>query len=152
MKKLLSICSIVSLLFSCQNEKTNPVESTPKSKDSVTSSNINTPPTSANITSQQKTLTQVPSNLLIIATGSEPGWILNIYSDKYEFIGNYGKDTLRGERNFAKEQIPIYFTSSDLSFKIEKKNCIAMSGEKLELSVEVTYQNNVFKGCGKILK
>lgn len=148
MKKLLSVCSIF-LFFSCQNENKSLSELNPK--DSI-SSKIDTPKTKENITNNQRILTEIPSNLIIIATGTEPGWILNIYSNKYEFVGNYGKDTLYGERTFQVEQIPIYFTSSDLSFKIEKKHCLAISGDTLELSVEVKHKGNTYKGCGKILK
>lgn len=148
MKKILSICSIF-FFFSCQNENKSSVESNPK--DSITL-HIDTSKTEENTTHNQRILTEIPSNLIIIATGTEPGWILNIYSDKYEFIGNYGKDTLRGERTFEAEQIPIYFTSSDLSFRIEQKHCLAISGDTLELSVEVKHKGNTYKGCGKIMR
>ncbi|GIV28368.1 MAG: hypothetical protein KatS3mg027_2182 [Bacteroidia bacterium] len=148
MRKILNIFSLI-LLFSCQNENSNTNVSA--TKDTI-SSKADTVRNNENTPSNQRILTQVPSNLIIIATGTEPGWILNIYSNKYEFIADYGKDTLSGERTFNIDEVPIYFTSSDLSFKIDKKNCIAISGETLDLSVEVKYKGEVLKGCGKILK
>lgn len=100
------------------------------------------------------------SELLFKASGTEPGWIAEYYTDKFRLIVDYGKDSLI-IRNISK-----YFDSSTgyssfsyknteagnetrLNVKIEDKECIAASGDKNSQTVTVTLNDKVYTGCGE---
>lgn len=95
---------------------------------------------------------QIDNNALIVITGTEPGWILNLFENKFQFIGNYGKDTFEQSVKLNLKNFPIQYQSKEISFSIEKKQCIAISGDTLPLSAKVTFQKNNLQGCGKFLK
>lgn len=103
------------------------------------------------------------SELLFKASGTEPGWIAEYYTDKFRLIVDYGKDSLI-IRNVSK-----YFDSSTgyssfsyknsevgnevrLNVKIEDKECTAASGDKKTKTVTVTLNDKVYTGCGESLK
>lgn len=103
------------------------------------------------------------SELLFKASGTEPGWIAEYYTDKFRLIVDYGKDSLI-IRNVSK-----YFDSgtgySSFSYKnsevgnevrldvrIEDKECTAASGDKKSQTVTVTLNDKVYTGCGESVK
>lgn len=100
------------------------------------------------------------SELLYKASGTEPGWFAEYYTDKFRLIVDYGKDSLI-IRNISK-----YFDSSTgyssfsykntetgkevrLNVKIEDKECTAASGDKKSQTVTVTLNDKVYTGCGE---
>lgn len=103
------------------------------------------------------------SELLFKASGSEPGWIAEYYTDKFRLIVDYGKDSLI-IRNVSK-----YFDSGDgygsFSFKnteagketrlnviIEDQECTDEAGNKNPKTVTLTLNDKIYKGCGNSLK
>lgn len=103
------------------------------------------------------------SELLFKASGTEPGWIAEYYTDKFRLIVDYGKDSLI-IRNVSK-----YFDSSTgyssfsykntetgketrLNVKIEDKECTAASGDKKSQTVTVTLNDKIYTGCGESVK
>lgn len=103
------------------------------------------------------------SELLFKASGSEPGWVAEYYTDKFRLVVDYGKDSLI-IRNISK-----YFDSSTgyssfsyknseggkeihLNVKIEDQECTDAAGEKKPNTVTVTLNDKVYKGCGVSLK
>lgn len=103
------------------------------------------------------------SELLFKASGSEPGWIAEYYTDRFRLIVDYGKDSLI-IRNISK-----YFDSGTgyssfsykntengkeihLNVKIEDHECTDEAGVKNPKTVTVTLNDKVYKGCGNSLK
>ncbi|MBP7809578.1 MAG: hypothetical protein KA163_09820 [Bacteroidia bacterium] len=103
------------------------------------------------------------SELLFKASGTEPGWIAEYYTDKFRLIVDYGKDSLI-IRNISK-----YFDSSTgyssfsyknteagketrLNVKIEEHECTDQAGVKNPYTITVSLNDKVYKGCGVSLK
>jgi uncharacterized membrane protein len=103
------------------------------------------------------------SELLFKASGSEPGWIAEYYTDKFRLVVDYGQDSLI-IRNVSK-----YFESGsgyssfsfknsengkaiDLNVKIEDQDCTDEAGVKNPKTVTITLNGKVYKGCGNSLK
>ena len=100
------------------------------------------------------------SELLFKASGSEPGWIAEYYTDKFRLLVDYGKDSL------IIKNVSKYFDSSTgyssfsyknteggkeihLNVKIEDKPCTDAAGEKRSKTVTVTFNDKVYTGCGE---
>ncbi len=99
------------------------------------------------------------SELLFKASGTEPGWTAEYFSDKFKLVVDYGKDSLiikniskyfdlNGGYNFS------YKNSEGgkeihLNVKIEDKECIDAAGNKKNRAVTITYNDKVYKGCGE---
>lgn len=90
--------------------------------------------------------------LLLMASGAEPGWTLSLFKDKFLFIGNYGQDTIYGQFSFKIDKFPIVYQSKELQFKIDNKKCIAASGIEHNISVEGKFLDQKFQGCGNLIK
>ena len=102
------------------------------------------------------------SELIFKASGTEPGWIAEYYTDKFKLIVDYGKDSLiikniskyfdlNGGYSFS------YKNSEEgketrLNVKIEEKECTDAAGNKKPRTVTVTYNDKVYKGCGESTK
>lgn len=99
------------------------------------------------------------SEILFKASGTEPGWTAEYYTDKFRLVVDYGKDSLI-IRNISKYLDPksgysFSFINSDngkenrLDVKIEDKECIDAAGNKKAKTVTVTYNKKVYRGCGE---
>lgn len=103
------------------------------------------------------------SELLFKASGSEPGWIAEYYTDKFRLVVDYGKDSL------IIKNVSKYFDSSTgyssfsykntgegketrLNVKIEEHECTDQAGVKNPYTITVTFNDKVYKGCGVSLK
>jgi len=155
MKKFSSIVLSI-VLISCSNNETSTTQNI-ENADTTKVSDINSVKSQSDSisTSQQDKfiLSEVGNDAVIIASGIEPGWILTIYENKFQFIGNYGEDTVIGNfNNLNVHQLPIKYSSKEISFLIEQKKCTAISGDILDISVEVNYNQKKLLGCGKFLK
>ncbi len=94
---------------------------------------------------------QIDNDVIFLASGTEPGWILTLYKHKFLFVHNYGQDTVE-DKLTSELQFPYTFQSSKLSFAIDKKNCIAISGDTLSYFVKVKHQGKELTGCGRMMK
>lgn len=97
--------------------------------------------------------------LLFKASGSEPGWTAEYYSDQFRLLANYGKDSL------IIQNISKYFDLDGgysfsyknteagneirLNVKIEDKECINAAGDKKPKTVTITFNDKVYTGCGE---
>lgn len=149
MKKPLMLTSLLAFLYGCTSNTadTSHNATTTQTNDTAT---YQQPDDSAKLTTKQ-VLQQIDTDLLLIASGTEPGWILQIYTDKFIFIAQYGQDTLQEPFSANIQQFPIQYKSQTLSFQLEKKNCTAISGETMPLTATIEYKGNKWTGCGKLL-
>lgn len=108
-------------------------------------------PTQSDSLSKDKKFAQIPQNAILMANGTEPGWILLLYSNKYELVINYGKDTIIEDISIAQPlQFPLHIRGQKASIQLEKKECIATSGEKQSISATVMVNGQTLNGCGKL--
>jgi hypothetical protein len=152
-KNLFSFIVITSMISCTSPENTNnPEKNTTDTASQKTISETTQQDTTISSNNQKKILQEVNKEVYILASGSEPGWVLSIYKDKFQLVANYGKDTIEKNHSFNPTSFPIQYKDNELSFKIKKKNCIALSGDTLSISVLLDFKNNHWKGCGKFLK
>jgi len=99
------------------------------------------------------------SELIFKASGTEPGWTAEYFTDKFKLVVDYGKDSLI-IKNISKYfdlngGYSFSYKNSEggkevhLNVKIEEKECIAASGDKKTRAVTVTYNDKVYTGCGE---
>ncbi|AWO01997.1 hypothetical protein DLD77_09975 [Chitinophaga alhagiae] len=117
----------------------------------------------AAVRSQRKDLSKVANEMRLLgashwATGNEPGWSLAIIPhEKIIFTGNYGADKFelpyadvqKGNKDAAE-----FSTSGNghtLSARFEPQRCTDDAGKKHEMTVTVTVDGKVLKGCGDML-
>lgn len=153
-KKIIKV-SVLVVMLSCSNSA---VDENSKLQN-ISNENANQTDTakhtdvSDSIASPERILfKQIDQNALFLATGTEPGWILTLFQNKFQLIANYGKDTIEKNMNLDFKKNPIQYQSADVSFVIDKKPCIAISGDTLQYSVKLKFQNKDYSGCGKFLK
>lgn len=102
------------------------------------------------------------SRLLFKASGTEPGWIGEIYSNRLRLIVDYGKDSLVIEDNYGDLKIEKEYTiakasvtngkSTALAMTIKKEPCTAASGDKVNYTVSFKLNNKSYRGCGDFVK
>ena len=99
------------------------------------------------------------SELIFKASGTEPGWTAEYFTDKFKLVVDYGKDSLI-IKNISKYfdlngGYSFSYKNSEggkeihLNVKIEEKECTDAAGNKKNRSVTVTYNDKVYTGCGE---
>ena len=91
------------------------------------------------------------------AIGQEPGWLLEIKNgEEILVVTNYGQERKvlpyvdPQEDKTARKT--VFEVDANTSVLIEGKGCIdSMSGETFSVTVTVTLDGQVFKGCGRAL-
>ena len=97
--------------------------------------------------------------LIFKASGSEPGWTAEYYTDQFKLLANYGKDSLIIQ-NISKYfdldgGYSFSYKNSEagneirLSVKIEDKECTNAAGDKKPKTVTVNFNDKVYTGCGE---
>lgn len=149
MKKTFILIKASIFLYACSPSPADISNhaTSPPSKDTTTYQQ----PVDTTKLSTKQLLPSSNSKPLLIASGTEPGWLLNIYTDKFVFIAHYGQDTLQEPFSVNIQHFPIRYKSQTLSFLLEKKNCIAISGETMPVTATIEYKGNKWIGCGKLL-
>lgn len=140
------------ILLSCNNQQTNERNNADNQLTQHTDILKNKNNTDTESINQRPLFHQISHDVIFIANGTEPGWLLTLYSDKFQFIANYGKDTIEEKLNLDIHNMPVQYKSDKLSFLIDKKTCIAISGDTLSYTVKIIYDKNELNGCGKKLK
>ncbi|MCX7728710.1 MAG: hypothetical protein N2203_04485 [Bacteroidia bacterium] len=141
--------ALLFMIISCNNEHSDNA-SVNLQTESITHTDSGIQP--KDTVPAQQLFRQIGDNTIFIATGTEPGWILTLSNENFIFINNYGSDTIQGKFHSELKQFPVHVQSEKLSFDIDKKQCIAISGDTLPYSVKIYLQKNVLTGCGKMLK
>lgn len=143
MKKLL-YTFLIAVCFGC--------ESNDKTTNQATDSNEAEMPTSKlEALVELEKVDDTESKLLFSGFGSEPGWTLEIYSNKIRVLVNYGKDSLIVNEDFASTYSNDNFNYNykDFRLKIEQKKCTDESkGDTHTHAVTFDYVGKTFKGCG----
>lgn len=93
--------------------------------------------------------------VLFRGIGQEPGWVLEVFSDRLRFVGNYGERTMSVPRSGATvdstARQTVYRTDR-LDVVIENTPCSdVMSGESFSHTVTVTLDSTDYEGCGRPL-
>ncbi|GAB4207741.1 MAG: hypothetical protein Fur0023_18800 [Bacteroidia bacterium] len=141
------LCAFV--LYSCHPSNNENTSAHQTEQQSITTGTVRAQ--SNDSTEKTKMFKQIDNDVVFMASGTEPGWILALYKDKFLFVHNYGQDTVE-DKLTSELQFPYTFQSDKLSFAIDKKNCIAISGDTLSYFVKVKHQDKELIGCGKMMK
>ncbi len=102
------------------------------------------------------------SELIFKASGTEPGWTAEYFTDKFKLVVDYGKDSLI-IKNISKYfdlngGYSFSYKNSEggkevhLNVKIEEKECTDAAGNKKNRFVTVTYNDKVYTGCGESVR
>ena len=93
--------------------------------------------------------------ILFKASGTEPGWMVDISELKIRLVVDYGKDSLIIDNKGAvindKEDYN-YSIKDQMSISAVNKPCIAASGDKSDRQVTVSYKGKKYTGCGNFVK
>lgn len=97
------------------------------------------------------------SRLFFKASGTEPGWSLEMYTDKLRLLLDYGKDSVIIADNFEEMAFEDDYKYSHFDSKIEinvmKGPCVHDgSGESLSKTVVINRETKTYKGCGEFVK
>jgi len=92
--------------------------------------------------------------------GQEPGWMLEVFPDHIQYVGDYGQQTLRFSRTSDSVDTSagrfIYRGQTEshrMSAVIEKTPCTdVMSGESFSHTVTLRLDGKAFDGCGRVLE
>jgi len=164
MKKILISISALAL-FSCTNVNSDSEKNIKSGDDTISTVDISMGKTDALIDAVEE-LEKADANetpkLLFKASGTEPGWFGEIYSNKLRLVVDYGKDSLVAEDNFKDLKIDKEYSlakaivtngkSSALALSIKKETCTAASGDKVNYTVSFKLNNKSYKGCGDFVK
>ena len=94
------------------------------------------------------------------ASGNEPGWIFELFSDRMAFLGRYGTERVITPRPQvsagASAGETVYAAVSEahrLTVRIREVPCVdSMSGDRYETTVEVELDGKGYRGCGLRLR
>ena len=90
------------------------------------------------------------------ASGNEPGWIVEVYPDSLVFVTNYGEDHYRFPDYTATDAEPFVYEASAgghaITVTLSDEDCLDdMSGEPFETTVQLTFDGQPYRGCGRAL-
>lgn len=163
MKKVILLTSTVFAFFACTQVNSNAEKTITQGDDTVASVEISTSKVDALNTLAEMDEETQPSKLLFKASGIEPGWFAEFYSNKLRLLVDYGKDSLimidqKFEGLDDKEGF-IFVVQGDkdisknVGINIINKPCVdAGSGDNKDRMVVVTYKGKTYKGCGSFVK
>lgn len=96
------------------------------------------------------------AELLFKASGSEPGWYAEFYTDRIFIVADQGTDKITVKRkNIDLDQpadLKIDIGSSVVDcITIQNKPCTNMAGEKESRYVKLVYNGKLYTGCGSFV-
>lgn len=163
MKKMILLVATTFIAFACTQVNSNAEKTITQGDDTVASLEISTSKVDALNTLAEMDEEAAPSKLLFKASGIEPGWFAEFYTDKLRLLVDYGKDSLiisdhqfdgldnkdgfifgvQGEKDLNKNVV----------INIDNKSCTdAGSGDVKDRTVIVKYKGKTYKGCGSFVK
>ncbi|HRG00405.1 MAG: hypothetical protein U0W65_01940 [Bacteroidia bacterium] len=157
-KRILLSGITVLCLYACTQVNSNGEKTITNGEDTVTSVEISTSKVDA-----LNTLSEISdgeeTKLVFKASGIEPGWFAEFYSNKLRLVLDYGKDSLILENQkfegLDDEKGFIFKTQGDKTIEINiiNKLCVdAGSGDSKDRKVVVTYKGKTYNGCGSFIK
>ena len=104
-----------------------------------------------------ETKTENNSKLFFKASGTEPGWSLEIYADKLQLLLDYGKDSIIIADNFEEMSFDDDYKYSHFDSKVEvsiEKGPFVHDGrgESFSKKVEIKKGEKIYRGCGEFVK
>lgn len=162
MKKQLLFSISSFALLSCTQVNSNGEKTITQGDDTISSVEISTSKIDA-LNSLSEMDEEETSILLFKASGIEPGWFAEFYSNKLRLVLDYGKDSLvMNDQKFEgldDKEGYIFGVQGDkdmrknVEINIINKPCEdAGSGDKEDRTVIVTYKGKTYKGCGSFVK
>jgi heat shock protein HslJ/uncharacterized membrane protein len=90
------------------------------------------------------------------ATGNEPGWSFQLFSDRMVFIGRYGAERVTTPRPLAQRSPggteTVYAAATEahrLTVRVRDTVCVdSMSGDRYPATVEIELDGQAYRGCG----
>lgn len=157
------ICAFTALILcACTQVNTQGEKNIIQGDDTISSVDISVTKTGGLLDLAEEVEKAESQKLLFKATGSEPGWFAEIYSNKLRLVVDYGKDSLIIEdtfKDFENEKNFVYVKSINengkanaLSLSINKGVCTEASGEKQDYLVSLKLNSKSYKGCGSLVK
>lgn len=164
MKKIIISLSILGL-SACTQVNSESEKNITQGEDTISSVDIPMGKTDAIVNAVEELSNEesnAPQKLLFKASGMEPGWFGEIYSNKLRLIVDYGKDSLIVNENFVDLKIDNSYTynhasassnkANALSLTIKKESCTATSGDKVNYTVAFRLNNKSYSGCGDFVQ
>lgn len=164
MKKLIISLSIVSLT-ACTQVNSESEKNVTHGDDTVSTVDISMGKTDALVNAVEelsKEETPESPKLIFKASGTEPGWFGEIYTNKLRLVVDYGKDSLLIEDTFKDLKVDKTYTynhasassnkASALSLTIKKEACTAASGDRVNFTVSFRLNNKSYSGCGDFVQ
>lgn len=163
MKKYILFSAAIFAFIACTQVNSNGEKNITLGEDTVASVEISTSKVDALNALAEMDEEAEPSKLLFKASGIEPGWFAEFYTNKLRLVVDYGKDSLimdhqkfegldnkdgyifaiQGEKDLSK----------NIVVNIDNKSCVdAGSGDKKDRAVVVFYKGKTYKGCGSFVK
>ena len=160
MKKLFVFLIVVSLLPACDNIEKLDKQMYEGEEDTIAVTSLE----QLDEIDKQEELSDKtnPSQLLVKASGSEPGWFAEIYNNRLRLVVDYGKDSLLLLDNSfekARDKEGFLYLNASLSnglnktvkIKIDVSECTDASGEKRSRKISVTYNKKTYTGCAELV-
>lgn len=111
-----------------------------------------------NLTEEAETSTTPESKLVFKASGSEPGWAAEFYSDKMRLLYNYGQDSIwikdsfvdaYGDKGFNYKGVAaVQGAEVPLIISVQNQKCTDMAGNIADRVVTIKLGVTEYKGCG----
>ncbi len=157
MKKIILPC-FVSLLFlaSCTQVNSTGEKTITQGEDTVSDVNISLSKMDA-VEELANMKEEGTAKLLFKASGSEPGWYAEFYSDRVFVVAEQGaaKITVKRVNNDLDQEadVKIDLGSSLVDcITIQNKSCTNMAGEQESRYVKMVYNGKLYTGCGSFVK
>ncbi len=157
MKKIILPCfASLLLLASCTQVNSNGEKTITQGEDTVSDVNISLSKMDA-VEELANMKEEGTAQLLFKASGSEPGWTAEFYTDRIFIVADQGTDKITVKRkNIDLDQptdLKIDIGSSVVDcITIQNKPCTNMAGEKESRYVKLVYNGKLYTGCGSFVK
>ncbi|MBS1635204.1 MAG: hypothetical protein JST26_04720 [Bacteroidetes bacterium] len=157
MKYTILSLGIILALTACNNVHTESEKNIREGDDTVASATIVTG-SKTDVIEALAEEEKPASKPVYKATGSEPGWFAEFYTNKLRLVTDYGKDSLILDKSFSDIKFgePMTLTETinnngkitKLKLVTENKPCTMPSGIAAPQTVKVEWNGKTFQGCG----
>lgn len=157
MVKTIFSASCFLFLVACTQVNSNDEKTVTKDGDTVADVDISVSKLDA-LTNLVEEETKNDTKVIFKASGTEPGWTAEFYPHQLKLHLNYGKDSLTIDDSFKEVNSEEGFTytktvtvnnkETALKISIQNKACTDAAGNQADRSVNITYNNTIYQGCG----
>jgi len=160
MKVKALLIAVPFIALACNNLHTEGEKNVTMGDDTLSKVNISVSKTGA-LEGLMDEMETADKELHFKATGTEPGWSLEIKGRKAKLVSDYGKDSILFENNFdniGREAFVYTNTETidgktrNLALSVEQKNCTDAAGVVRPQTVTITFNGKTYTGCGSLVK